>query len=141
MLEKAIELAVKMHKGQKDKGGSCYIEHPLRVMLSLETEEEKIVGVLHDVIEDCECTKEDLIELGFSLRIAEAVEGLSRRENESYMEFIERCSLDELLRNVKLKDIKDNKNLNRIPNPTEEDFRRIEKYEKAEKLLLSKIRV
>jgi (p)ppGpp synthase/HD superfamily hydrolase len=138
MLEQAIELAVKMHKGQKDKGGNCYIEHPLRVMLSLETEEEKIVGVLHDVIEDSECTKEDLIELGFSQRIAEAVEGISRRENESYMEFIERCSKDELLRKVKLKDIKDNKNLERIPNPTEEDLRRIKKYEKAEKLLLSK---
>ena len=52
-LEKAIKIAVEAHTGQVDKGGNPYILHPLRVMLSLETEEERIVGVLHDVVEDC----------------------------------------------------------------------------------------
>ncbi len=52
-LQKAISIAVEAHKGQTDKGGSPYILHPLRVMMSLETEEEMIVGVLHDVVEDC----------------------------------------------------------------------------------------
>ena len=52
-LEKAIKIAVEAHTGQLDKGGNPYILHPLRVMLSLETEEERIVGVLHDVVEDC----------------------------------------------------------------------------------------
>ena len=52
-LEKAIKIAVEAHTGQVDKGGNPYILHPLRVMLSIETEEERIVGVLHDVVEDC----------------------------------------------------------------------------------------
>ena len=52
-LEKAIKIAAEAHTGQVDKGGNPYILHPLRVMLSLETEEERIVGVLHDVVEDC----------------------------------------------------------------------------------------
>ena len=53
-LEKAIKIAVEAHTGQVDKGGNPYILHPLRVMLSRNTEEERIVGVLHDVVEDCE---------------------------------------------------------------------------------------
>ena len=52
-LEKAIKIAVEAHTGQVDKGGNPYILHPLRVMLSLNSEEERIVGVLHDVVEDC----------------------------------------------------------------------------------------
>ena len=51
-LAKAIEIAASAHSTQKDKGGSPYILHPIRVMMSLNTEEEKIVGVLHDVVED-----------------------------------------------------------------------------------------
>jgi len=53
-LEKAIKIALEAHIGQVDKGGNPYILHPLRVMLSLNSEEERIVGVLHDVVEDCE---------------------------------------------------------------------------------------
>ena len=52
-LEQAIKIAVEAHTGQVDKGGNPYILHPLRVMLSLDTEQERIVGVLHDVVEDC----------------------------------------------------------------------------------------
>ena len=53
-LEKAIKIALEAHIGQVDKGGNPYILHPLPVMLSLNSEEERIVGVLHDVVEDCE---------------------------------------------------------------------------------------
>ena len=53
-LQRAIEIAVEAHKGQADKAGAPYIFHSLRVMLSLKTDDERIVGVLHDVVEDCE---------------------------------------------------------------------------------------
>lgn len=53
-LERAIEIAVSVHKGVLDKGGNPYILHPLRVMMSLQTTDEKLVGVLHDVVEDAE---------------------------------------------------------------------------------------
>ena len=73
-LEKAIKIAVEAHTGQVDKGGNPYILHPLRVMLSLNTEEERIVGVLHDVVEDCEgWTWQRLQDEGFSLDIIQAL--------------------------------------------------------------------
>ena len=53
-LGRAIAIAAEAHSGQFDKAGAPYILHPLRVMLSLSTEEERIVGVLHDLVEDCE---------------------------------------------------------------------------------------
>ncbi len=68
-LSKAILIAVTVHKNQKDKVGAPYILHPLRVMLSLETTEEQICGVLHDVIEDTSVTLEDLESSGFEEEI------------------------------------------------------------------------
>ena len=73
-LEKAIKIALEAHTGQVDKGGNPYILHPLRVMLSLNSEEERIVGVLHDVVEDCEgWTWERLKEEGCSDEIIAAL--------------------------------------------------------------------
>ena len=68
-LERAIEIARQAHAGQVDKGGADYIGHPLRVMGMGKTEEEKIVGVLHDVVEDSDWTFEMLESEGFSSEI------------------------------------------------------------------------
>lgn len=51
-LHRAIEIAAEAHRDQTDKAGAPYLLHPLRVMMSLDTDEERIVGVLHDVVED-----------------------------------------------------------------------------------------
>jgi (p)ppGpp synthase/HD superfamily hydrolase len=51
-LERAIQIAVKAHAGAKDRGGKAYILHPISVMMQCETDEEKIVAILHDVVED-----------------------------------------------------------------------------------------
>lgn len=51
-LQHAIEIAAEAHRGQVDKAGAPCIHHPLRVMFSVTTEEERIVAVLHDEIED-----------------------------------------------------------------------------------------
>lgn len=138
MLEKAIKLAVIAHEGQRDKGGNPYILHPLRVMMSLETEEEKIIGVLHDVIEDTWVTKTFLSEMGFSIRIVTAIELLTRNIDETYSEFIERCATNELAKKVKLADIADNKDLSRIKEPTDQDFNRLKRYLAAEEVLISR---
>ena len=61
-LEIAIELAIKYHKGQIDKGGNPYILHPLEVMNNVDRMESKIVAVLHDIIEDTECSVDTLRE-------------------------------------------------------------------------------
>ena len=82
-LEKAIQIAVEAHTGQVDKGGNPYILHPLRVMLSLNTEEERIVGVLHDVVEDCDgWTWERLKEQGCNATLIEALQSVSKTPQE-----------------------------------------------------------
>lgn len=131
MLEKAILLAEKAHAGQLDKGGAPYILHPKRVMNACETEEEKIAAILHDVIEDTELTAEDLQKEGFSAAVVEAVACLTKKDGEDYMAYIERVCQNRLAARVKLADLSDNMNLSRIPAPTEKDFARIEKYQKA----------
>lgn len=79
MLDKAIILAIKAHKGQVDKAGDDYILHPIRVMAKLETEEERIIGVLHDVVEDTDITFEQLKEEGFSPEVISALKCLTRK--------------------------------------------------------------
>ncbi|MFB5759006.1 GTP pyrophosphokinase [Paenibacillus medicaginis] len=130
-LEKAISIAVNAHFGQVDKGGNPYLLHPLRVMRKLYTEDEKIVGVLHDVIEDTDITIDDLKREGFSKEITDAIFALTRQEGESYMGFIHRLKTNELARTIKIVDIEDNIVLSRIPEPTDTDYKRIEKYKKA----------
>ncbi|MFI2856901.1 GTP pyrophosphokinase [Paenibacillus sp. JSM ZJ436] len=135
-LENAIVLATSTHYGQVDKGGLPYILHPLRVMMQMDTEDERIVAVLHDVIEDSNVTIKYLAKIGLSSEVCEAIEALTRRENESYMQFIERCKQNPLARKVKTQDIYDNLSLSRIVEPTKEDYDRQKKYNKALRLLL-----
>ncbi|MDP9698342.1 MULTISPECIES: HD domain-containing protein [Paenibacillus] len=130
-IESAISLALQAHKGQLDKGGQPYILHPLAVMNRVESMEEKIVAVLHDAIEDSEVTIEELRGLGFSEEILTAIQLLTRSTEDSYEEFIEKTTTNRTARNVKIADIKENMNISRIKNPTQEDYNRLDKYRKA----------
>ena len=60
LLSHAIAIATEAHKGQKDKYGQEYLHHPIRVMNMGRNLKERIVGILHDVVEDTEWTFEDL---------------------------------------------------------------------------------
>ncbi|MGC6588445.1 HD domain-containing protein [Paenibacillus sp. Dod16] len=130
-IEIAISIALKAHKGQVDKGGNPYILHPLAVMNRVETIEEKIVAVLHDVVEDTEVTIDQLRETGFSEEILEAINLLTRAKEDSYEEFIDKTLKNRIARNVKIADIKENMNLSRIQDPSEQDYIRLEKYKRA----------
>ena len=134
-LERAIEIAVEAHKGQTDKAGAIYILHPLRVMMSLETEVERTTGILHDVVEDSEWTLEMLSDEGFSDEVIEALRCLTKIDGESYEDFILRVCENDLARQVKISDVTDNMDLNRIKAPTEIDFQRAQKYGNALSLL------
>ena len=79
-LERAIEIAVSAHKGQVDKSGAPYILHPLRIMFSLKSEEEKIVGILHDVVEDSDWSFEDLIKEGYSENVIRGLKSVTKIE-------------------------------------------------------------
>ncbi|QSQ18059.1 HD domain-containing protein [Myxococcus landrumensis] len=130
-LEDAIALAVEAHRGQRDKAGQPYVLHPLRLMLKLETEEERTVAVLHDVVEDTPWTLERLRERGYPAPVLRALEGLTRRKDESYEAFIERLRPDALARRVKLADLEDNMDVRRLTAVTAKDTERLARYRAA----------
>ena len=134
MLSKAIEIAVKAHVGQVDKGGMPYILHPLRVMMNYCADNDgnaQICAILHDVIEDTEITLDDLRSKGFSKEVIAALDCLTKRDGERYDDFIGRILTNELACRVKSGDLADNMDLSRIPNPTDKDRARIKKYSEA----------
>lgn len=136
-LEKAIQIATAAHEGQTDKGGKPYILHPLRVMMQMDSEAAMIVAVLHDVIEDSEYTFDNLEAFGFSNEIITAVKYLTKQKREPYETYLQQIKSNPLARQVKLADLKDNMNLQRLQNITSKDVERQEKYAKAVQILAS----
>lgn len=130
-LEHAIAIAAGAHAGQVDKGGSPYILHALRVMLKVDSLEERIVAVLHDVVEDCDISLDELREEGFSEAVLAAVDALTRRSGETYEDFIARVAQNPIGRVVKLADLEENSDLSRIAQPGWDDLERVEKYRRA----------
>ena len=136
-LQRAIEIATEAHKGQFDKSGKDYIGHPLRVMEMGKTDDEKIVGVLHDVIEDTDWTFEKLAEEGFSQEVISALRCVTKlSENENYDEFIDRVKKNPLAVAVKINDLTDNMDIRRLPYLSDKDVKRLKKYLKAYKRLI-----
>ncbi|MCW8901493.1 MAG: GTP pyrophosphokinase [Gammaproteobacteria bacterium] len=136
-VDKAIEIAVHAHSGQLDKAGKPYILHPLRIMLKFQNELEQITAVLHDVIEDSELSIKDLESHGFHASVLRAIDCLTKRYNEEYIDFIVRVSADDLATKIKIADLKDNMELTRLPSVEDEDLLRVQKYKKALNILES----
>lgn len=128
MIRRALEIAWEAHKGQKDKAGKPYIFHPIAVALRGKTEEEKIVGLLHDVIEDTPITFDTLRKEGFSEVILEAINSVTKFSSEEYTEFILRAKENKIGREVKIHDLLENMHLKRIADPSPEDLERNKKY-------------
>lgn len=135
LIEQAISIALKAHKGKLDKGGNPYILHPLRVMYCMDTPEEKIVALLHDVVEDSGFTIQQLKEKGFPEKVLKAVALLTKTENQEYENYISAIRKNPLATKVKLADLRDNMNLTRLKKITQEDKQRMKKYKGAYKLL------
>ena len=129
MLEKAIQIAINAHSGQVDKGSSPYILHLIRVMNAGTTTEEKICGMLHDLVEDTDWT--------FDERIIEALKCLTKNEGEGYDSFIQRVITNSIAIKVKLSDLQDNMDIRRLSEITEKDRERLNKYLRAYKYLKS----
>ena len=130
-LERAIEVAVTAHAGDTDKSGAVYIRHPLRVMEQMDSDLDRIVAVLHDVVEDSSYEVEE-IESEFGPDVGDAVDALTKRDSEYYLdEFIPRCAQNEVARRVKQEDIKDNMDLTRLSDVTKQTGRRLVKYHQA----------
>ena len=131
LLTMAINVATAAHSGQIDKGGNPYITHLKAVADALDSTENKIVAYLHDICEDTSVTFDDLLHLGFTLRIVNSVRILTKVEGVSYEDYLKSVKKDSNAWHVKMADIKHNMDISRIPNPTEKDLERLEKYKKA----------
>jgi (p)ppGpp synthase/HD superfamily hydrolase len=122
---------VTAHAGQSCKDGSPYILHPLRLMLKMSTDEERMVAVLHDVVEDTSITLEDLRREGFSAAVLEALRLLTHEKEVPYEEYVARIKPHPLAREVKLADLEDNSDIKRLKGIEEKDFARMKKYHRA----------
>lgn len=131
----AVAIAAAAHRGQFDKAGEPYIAHPLRLMMRAVTPAERMVAVLHDVVEDSTWTLEELGREGFPAAVLDAIDRLTRRAGESYDEFIDRVLESPLATRVKLLDIEDNLDLKRLPAVTDADLERAARYHAARRRL------
>jgi hypothetical protein len=130
-LERAIAIAAAAHAGQVDKAGAPCILHPLRVMLQMDSEAGRVVGVLHDVVEDSDWDFEALAGEGFSTEVIDSLRAVTRSDDEDYGAFVRRAGRDPIGARVKLADLRDNSDLSRIAAPTERDHARLAKYQRA----------
>ena len=136
ILDRAKAIATSAHEGQVDKAGKPYIEHPIRVMNMGKTIEEKIAGVLHDVVEDSDWTFEMLEKEGIPKDVMDALRCVTKlSEDDDYDHFIERVKTNPLAVKVKLNDLKDNMDITRLGEVTEKDLARLNKYIRAYKQL------
>ena len=132
ILDRAKAIATSAHEGQVDKAGKPYIDHPIRVMNMGKTVEEKIAGVLHDVVEDSDWTFEMLEKEGIPKDVLDALRCVTKlSEDEDYDHFIERVKTNPLAVKVKLNDLKDNMDITRLGEVTEKDLARLNKYIRA----------
>lgn len=139
LVKKATLLANIFFKDKKDKGGFPYLGHLQYVSNSFDDETRKVVGLLHDIIEDTVVSKTILLELGFSKDIVDVIDLLTKKTDD-YYEYIKsiESSNNLIAIDIKLKDLEHNMDIARIINPKEEDYERIEKYKKCYKILQRK---
>ncbi len=137
-LERAIAIAAEAHAGQKDRAGAPYILHPIRLMIQMDSENAMMAAVLHDVVENSVWTLDDLRKEGFSNEVLNAVDSLTHRdkEGEDYWDYIQRAKSDPIAIKVKLADLEDNLNPDRLNEITEKDEKRFDRYRKAQEMLL-----
>ena len=137
LLTKAISIALKEHEGQTDKAGMPYAGHIMRVMQAGKTIDEKIVGVLHDVVEDTTWTFDALLAEGFPVHIVDALRCVTKlSDDEPYESFINRVKTNPLVVAVKINDLTDNMDIRRLQTLTDADMQRLRKYLKAYQSLI-----
>ena len=132
----ARAIAEKAHADQVDKAGEPYIGHPAHVAASVEGDKAKAVAWLHDVVEDTSTTFDDLRAAGVDDEVLAALELLTHDKSAPYMEYVAAIKKSDLARTVKLADLAHNSDLSRLPEVTEADLRRVEKYRQAIEVLM-----
>ena len=134
LTRKAMIIAYEAHKNQVDKSGVPYIYHPIHVAEQMDSENECIIALLHDVVEDTNVTFKQLEEV-FSKEIIDILKLLTREENIEYDEYIKRIKNNSIACKVKIADLTHNLDKTRLDFVTEVDVKRNEKYKKALQIL------
>lgn len=127
-LNLALEIATSAHHLQIGKDLEPYINHPIFVSTLVSSEIEKIVALLHDVVEDTEITFEYLKSKGFSDEIIEAIDAISKRKKEKLNNYMDRVKNNAIATSVKIADLTHNIDLTRLKNITQKDIDRTERY-------------
>lgn len=135
LTKKALRIAYDAHKDQVDRTGLPYIFHPYHLAEQMDTEDEVIVALLHDVVEDTDMTLDDLRAAGFSERVVNAVNLLTHDDSDAYMDYVQKIKSDPLAVKVKLADLRHNSDVTRLDGIDEKTPARLEKYKNAERLL------
>lgn len=129
MDRKAFMLISKYFKNKKDKGGNPYTQHLFSVYEKVKCNgfDVSVVALLHDIVEDTDIALEDLVSEGFSSEVVGMIEILTRREEETYKNYINRVlesdNYGALI--IKKADLEDNINISRLGQATEKDMLRI----------------
>ena len=137
-LHKAITIACKAHQGQCSINGEPYILHPLRLLIKAKSNEERIIAVLHDVIEKTNISLADLKNKGFDHNIISSIDSLSRRKSESYVDYIGRLMQNRISVKIKLFDLADNIKMHSENNDNGIYDTKIIQYQNALKQIRSK---
>lgn len=142
-LSRAIEIAVAAHSAQFDKAGAPYILHPLRVMMKIDNDKERIVAVLHDVLEDGPDEQKQAVRSELSRDLLAALECVTKlpSEEDDYSSFIRRLAPNPIARKVKIADLEDNLDVTRLKQLTEKDIARLNKYLDALRVLKAQGRI
>jgi len=142
MLNEMMVLAAMGHNGQFDKSGKTYILHCLTVMQYLETEDEELMCIAlgHDLLEDTNVTKEELLRLGFSDRVVNGIVALTKVKGQSYEEYKQSVFANEDAMRVKMCDLRHNSDIRRLKGVTEKDLARLKKYHQFYLELKEKLR-
>ena len=135
MLQKAIDFATKALEGKKDHGGQPMIAHALRMMDRVNTEEEKIIAVLHDVVEEGGCSFHELKEAGFGQTVLEGVDVLTRRPNMKYFDYIDDISTNPMAARVKLAEMAETKDQDRVNKLSFQTYTLEERLARVKKML------
>ena len=131
LFDRALQIAIQAHEGQKDKAGREYVMHPVRVAERCKDLRAKIVALLHDTIEDTTVTAEYLRSEGFPEEIVSGVLSVTKREGESYDDFVARAATNAIGREVKIADLEDNMDIRRLKEINDKDVERLRKYLRA----------
>lgn len=136
-LERALQIAVSAHAGQKDKNGASYIFHPIRVMMRCARPIAKIVALLHDVVDDTSVSFEQLQTEGLPGEVLEALRVLTHDPEVPYEQYIELIAANPLAIEVKLADLEDNSDIRRLDAIDEKTVARLRKYHQAYRRLIA----